>query len=90
MRKRREGWQRIPIRFALDDPSKCLRRSAPLEGAHAGQHFVEHYSEGPHVGVPIDRATHGLFRRHVRGRAEDDACMCPVQAHGRRIHLVDS
>ena len=66
-----------------------LRHALPLEGAYAGQHFIDHDPECPHIGVPVDGATQSLFRRHVRSAAEDDADVRPVRAHGRRVHHVD-
>ena len=41
------------------------------ERALAGEHLVEDDAEGPDVGALVDRLAPRLFRRHVRGSAED-------------------
>ncbi len=49
------------------------RRGRRRERDLAGQHLVEHASEGEEVASAIDDVTRGLFRAHVRRRADRDA-----------------
>ncbi len=53
----------------------------------AREHLVEDDAEGPDVGPLVDGAASRLFRRHVRGGAEDDAELRAVGGrHRGRVH----
>jgi hypothetical protein len=53
----------------------------------AGQHLEQHGAEGPDVGAPVRRLAAGLFRAHVRGRAEKRAGAGPNDRHLRVLCL---
>ena len=46
---------------------------SPSKSRLAGEHLVQHDTEGPDVRALVDRAPARLLGRHVRGGAEDDA-----------------
>ena len=53
------------------------------EGASSGEHLVQDGAERENVGPGVDRATFRLLRRHVGGRAHDNARLGRHRADGR-------
>jgi hypothetical protein len=57
--------QNAPVRVLVEDGYEYVRDRASLEGAPAGQAFVETAPECPDVGAPVDHLPTRLFRAHV-------------------------
>ena len=62
--------QRVPVRLALEHRGERVGHVLSGEGAPAGQHLVEHASEGPDVAALVRRPALRLLGRHVGRRAE--------------------
>jgi hypothetical protein len=62
--------QRAPIGLASDHRRQRVAEVVAGEGALAGEHLVDHATERPEVGAPVDRHPASLFRRHVGRRPE--------------------
>ena len=73
--RRRVGGEARPVGFSLENVRQRLRQIVSVERTPAGQHFIEDAAERPDVGTPIDGPTTRLFRRHVRGRPQNDALL---------------
>ena len=69
----KRGRQTIPVRLLRDHGRDDVGRGLAVESAAPCQQFVEHDTERPDVGAPVDGETARLFRCHVRSRAEHDA-----------------
>ena len=69
---RRQG---IQIGIARQHGRHHVRHALALERLAAGQHLVQHAAERKHVAAMIGGKSLRLFRRHVRRRAEDHACL---------------
>ena len=72
-RLRHVGRQCLPVRLEADHRAEHLRHVLAIEGAPARQHLVQHAAERPDVAALVRLASLRLLRRHVRGRAEQDA-----------------
>jgi hypothetical protein len=55
----------------MHDRVQCFHLRFAPERPHAGQHFVDHYTQRKDIGAMIDRLPGGLFRRHVGHRSHD-------------------
>jgi hypothetical protein len=64
-------WQGIPMGLAADDGGNRVGHVLARKRARARQHLVEHASERPDVTALVGRLPFGLFRAHVRCRAEN-------------------
>src|SRR5690242_1316364 len=64
-------WKR---RFARSS-SGLTRRCASIEGAYAGEHFIENNSRRKKVGARVQRQVLGLLRRHIVPCADGPADM---------------
>jgi hypothetical protein len=81
--RRRAGRQRRPIDVLPQHGRQDIGHFLALKGPAAGDHFVQHDAERPHVGAPVHGLTSRLFGSHVGGRADDHAQRgpaCPVVA----------
>ena len=56
-----------------------------LEGITPREHLVEDHAEREDVAAMVCQQTLRLFRRHVRGGAQNDAGLCCVDTEGRRV-----
>src|SRR5262249_55111852 len=63
-RRRNDLW-----RLRACDGGERVHSRRAGKRAPAGQHFVEHCTEGEDVGARVEGLALCLFRRHVRGRA---------------------
>ena len=61
------------IRRAVHDRVQHIDVRLPFEWPTIGQQFVEDHREGEDVAARVHRLSLGLFRRHVRDRADDHA-----------------
>ena len=74
------GRERLPRRLEVDDRAEDVRRIFTIKRTPRRQDLEQHAAEGPDVAALVGLESFGLFRRHVRGRSEDDAC--PVSRAG--------
>ena len=72
-RLRHVGRQRVPVRFESNDRAEHVGHVLAIKCAPAGQHLVQHAAERPYIAALVSLASLRLLRRHVRGRAENDA-----------------
>ena len=64
------GWRR---RFVVEDLGERRDRRLAGERTLARDHLVEHRAKAEDVGARVIFPAVGLLRRHVRGRADDEA-----------------
>ena len=67
------GRNTVEIRRPLEHRRQCVGDGVACERPGASEHFEQHHAEGPDIGTLVDRFTASLLRRHVGGRAQDDA-----------------
>ena len=80
---------RVPRhRILLEDGEHGLGRALPMEGAPPGQHLEEDRPEGEEVRAVVDRPPAHLLRRHIPGRAEDDARLSAGRRRLRQIRVL--
>ena len=56
-----------PLRFFFENRGEYVGNGFALEQSLAGQHLVDHNTEGPNVGALVDRFPARLLRRHICG-----------------------
>ena len=71
------GWshafQRVPVGLPFDDARDRFSDVVTSERTLADEHFVEHATERPHVGAPVNDSSACLFGAHVRRSPHDHA-----------------
>src|SRR5215204_103699 len=65
--------QLLPFGIAPQHLGSELTCRRAFEGRPSREHFKEHAAERPDIGSAICSLTLQLFRRHVRGRSEENA-----------------
>jgi hypothetical protein len=75
-----------PVRVVAQHGGNRVADVVALKDARRGQHFEEHAAERPDVGAFVDRLPACLFRRHVRGCAENDTGLRHRRRRNRRRH----
>ena len=83
-RRGRGRRERGPVDVLAQDRRQRVGDVVALERALAGQHFVEHGAERPHVATLVSRASLGLLGTHVGGGAKDQADLGHRGAGDRR------
>ena len=73
-----------PIGLFFDYGGERVGDSFAAKSHLAAEHFVKDAAEGPDVRAAVDGLGFGLFRRHVRGGAEQNSRQRGHAAHGRR------
>jgi hypothetical protein len=81
--------QRRPIWILADHRDDCVGCIVTRERAFPSEHLKQHRTQCPDVRAPIDELPSGLLRRHVRCRAQNDACLRGVNRQRRRVHRAD-
>ena len=70
-RRRQVAREQAPVRLGTNDCRERVGEVLAGERTRAREHLEEDRAERPDVGAPIDGPPLRLFRRHVRGRAEN-------------------
>ena len=79
------GWQQIPVGFASEDRGDRIGDRVAREDPPSGQHFDHHAPERPDIGAFVEQRPAYLLWAHVRGGAEQDACLRAAEGLGRRM-----
>ncbi len=80
------GGQRPPVDLALEHAGEGVGDRGPGEERAAGEHLVQHHTEGPDVGPLVDRGAACLLGSHVRRGTQDHSELGAVhRGEGRRI-----
>src|SRR5215831_189391 len=74
--------QQTEVRLAAQNRRKDVRDIVSLKCLPSCQHLVEHTPKRKDIAALISFTASGLFRRHIRGRADDGSAHASAHKRG--------